>query len=57
MKPKYALISVGKDNKFKHPNKEVLNNLKDSKIYRTDRDGSVMFKIVNNKFKIETCSP
>ena len=55
--PKYSLISVGKDNKFGHPNKEVLNNLKYSKIYRTDQDGSIMFKIKNNKLKIETCAP
>ena len=38
-------------------NKEVLDNLKESKIYRTDQDGSIMFKIKNNKLKIETCSP
>ena len=57
IKPKYSIISVGKNNRYGHPNKEVLNNLKDSKIYRTDQDGSIMFKIKNNKLKIETCSP
>ena len=55
--PKYSIISVGKNNRYGHPNKEVLENLKDSKIYRTDQDGSIMFKIKNNKLKIETCSP
>lgn len=55
--PKYSIISVGKNNRYGHPNKEVLNNLSDSKIYRTDQNGSVMFKIKNNKLKIETCSP
>ena len=55
--PKYGVISVGKNNKYGHPNKEVLNNLADSKIYRTDRDGSIMLKIKNNKLKIETCIP
>ena len=55
--PKYSIISVGKKNRYGHPNKEVLNVLKDSKIYRTDQDGSIMFKIKNNKLKIETCSP
>lgn len=55
--PKYSIISVGKNNRYGHPNKEVLNNLEDSKIYRTDQDGSIMFKIKNNKLKIETCSP
>ena len=55
--PKYSVISVGKNNRYGHPNKEVLNNLENSKIYRTDEDGSVMFKIKNNKLKVETCSP
>ena len=57
IKPKYSIISVGKNNRYGHPNKEVLNKLDDSKIYRTDQDGSIMFKIKNNKLKIETCSP
>ena len=48
---------MGKNNRYGHPNKEVLENLKESKIYRTDEDGSIMFKIKNNKLKIETCSP
>ena len=55
--PKYSIISVGKNNRYGHPNNEVLNNLENSKIYRTDQDGSIMFKIKNNKLKIETCSP
>lgn len=57
IKPKYSIISVGKNNKFGHPNKEVLDTLNDSKIYGTDQDGSIMLKIKNNKLKIETCSP
>ena len=55
--PKYSIISVGKNNRYGHPNKEALDNLKNSKIYRTDQDGSIMFKIKNNKLKINTCSP
>ena len=55
--PKYSIISVGKNNRYGHPNKEVLENLKDTKIYRTDKQGSIMFKIKNNKLRIETCSP
>ena len=57
IKPKYSIISVGKNNRYGHPNKEVLNNLDNSKIYRTDQDGSIMFKIKNDKFQIETYSP
>ena len=56
IKPKFSIISVAKKNRFGHPNKEVLNNLKQSKVYRTDQDGSIMFKIKNDKLKIKTCS-
>lgn len=55
--PKYSIISVGKNNRYGHPNKEVLNTLENSKIYRTDQDGSIIFKIRNNKLKIKTCNP
>ena len=55
--PKYSIISVSKNNKFGHPNKEVLDNLSNSKIYRTDIDGSIMFKIKKDKLRIETYSP
>ena len=55
--PKYSIISVGKNNRYGHPNSNVLDNLKYSQIYRTDIDGSVMFKIKNDKLKIETCAP
>ena len=55
--PKYSIISVGKNNRYGHPNKEVINVLENSKIYRTDKDGSIMFKLKNDKLKIETCTP
>ena len=54
---KYGVISVGKNNRYGHPNKEVLDNLDDTTIYRTDKDGSIMFQIKNNRLKIETYAP
>jgi len=57
IEPKYSIISVGKNNRYRHPNKEVLDNLSESKIYRTDIDGSIMLKIKNNKLQIVTCTP
>ncbi|MBE6149249.1 MAG: DNA internalization-related competence protein ComEC/Rec2 [Firmicutes bacterium] len=57
IKPKYSIISVGKNNRYGHPNDIVLDNLENSKIYRTDENGSIMFKFKNNKLKIETYSP
>lgn len=55
--PKYSIISLGKNNRFNHPNIETLNTLKDSKIFRTDQDGSIVFTINKNKLKIETFNP
>lgn len=55
--PTYSIISVGRNNRYGHPNKETLENLDNSKIYRTDIDGSIIFKIKNNKLEIETCPP
>jgi len=55
--PKYSIISAGKNNRYGHPNDSVLDILDNSKIYRTDEDGSIMFKIKNNKLEIETCFP
>ena len=54
---KYSIISVGKNNRYGHPNDSVLENLNNSKIYRTDQDGSIMFKVKNDKLKIEICAP
>ena len=51
------MVPVGKNNRYGHPNKEVLNTLEDSKIYRTDQDVSIMFKFKNNKLELETCPP
>ena len=56
IEPKYSIISVGKNNRYGHPNNVVLENLEDSKIYRTDPDGSIMFTIKNDKLKIEICA-
>lgn len=44
--PEYAIISVGEGNGYRHPDKEVIDRLyeKDITIYRTDLDGSIVFK-------------
>ena len=55
IKPKYSLISVGKNNRYGHPKNSVLDTLKNSKIYRTDENGSIEIKINRNKYKIKTC--
>ena len=55
IKPRYSIISVGINNRYGHPNKETLDNLVNSKIYRTDLNGSIIVNIKNNKLSIDTC--
>ncbi len=55
--PKYSLISVGKNNRYGHPKKEVLKTLSKSKIYRTDKDGSIKITIKPKVYNIKTCAP
>lgn len=56
IKPKYSIISVGLNNKYNHPSKETLNNLKNTIIYRTDYDGTIKVKINKKKLKITNYS-
>lgn len=44
--PEFAVITVGKDNKYNHPHKIVMDRLKSDsiKIHRTDECGNVVFK-------------
>lgn len=53
--PKIALIGVGKNNKFGHPNSGVMERLEmiGCKIYRTDKSGEITIKM-NKKVQIET---
>lgn len=57
IKPKIALIGVGKNNKFGHPNKEVLERLNRLKclIFRTDINGEITIAANSNgKYKIKS---
>ena len=44
--PTYALISVGKDNKYGHPSPEIIGRLEQfgTKILRTDESGTIILK-------------
>jgi len=44
--PEYAVISVGADNKYGHPNKEVIDLLNEfgSKILKTSESGTIVFE-------------
>lgn len=54
--PKYAIISVGKDNSYKHPHKEIIQKFKQfgTKIYRTDQLGTIMVHSNGSEFRITT---
>lgn len=50
--PSIAVISVGENNSYNHPNEDVINRLNGNKIkiYRTDKDGTIIFS--SNGLKI-----
>ena len=54
VKPKISLIGVGENNKFGHPNDDVISRLENigAKIYRTDKMGEISI-MVNSKGKIK----
>ncbi len=55
--PKYSIISVGRKNKYGHPNKETLKVLKDSNVYRTDTLGTIEVKINKTEVTFTNYSP
>ncbi|MFK4171067.1 ComEC/Rec2 family competence protein [Paenibacillus lautus] len=56
VKPRYAVISAGKDNKYGHPKSVIINRLKKSKVtvYRTDTQGTITAVSDGTKIKFET---
>ena len=51
--PDIAVISAGKDNKYGHPHKETLENLKDVRVLRTDLDGDIKVISDGERYKIK----
>ena len=56
--PQYALIGVGKNNKFGHPSDSTIQtlNTKKTKIYRTDQKGEITIKTNGKKINIKIIS-
>lgn len=54
-KPKYAIISVGKDNEYGYPKQVVLDKLDElnTNVYRTDQLGTIILTSNGNDIKIE----
>lgn len=55
VRPRWAVISVGRGNSYGHPTDEVLQRLAahDIQIYRTDHDGAVTFYTDGHKCTVE----
>lgn len=53
--PKYTVISVGVNNIYRHPSQITLDKLEKigSKIYRTDKDGTILMKSDGVNIKVE----
>ena len=51
--PSISIISVGKDNKYGHPSKKTLDKLKNTEIYRTDLDKTIIIKTDGNKLDVK----
>ena len=51
--PTYGIISAGEGNRYGHPHHEILDLLQDEdiRIYRTDRDGDIAFRVSENKIE------
>ncbi|WP_290440712.1 ComEC/Rec2 family competence protein [Lactococcus formosensis] len=56
IKPKVALISAGKNNRYKHPSQETLHQLtaRGIKIYRTDQQGAIRLLYKKGSWQIQT---
>jgi competence protein ComEC len=56
LQPRYAIISVGYENRFGHPHGETLQRLHDeqAKIYRTDENGAIVFTMDGRHLSVET---
>lgn len=56
IRPRYTVISAGKDNMYGHPHNEVLSDFENigAEVLRTDRNGDITFYIDNGKITAKT---
>ncbi len=56
LRPQYAVISVGYNNRFGHPHPDALARLAaaGATVLRTDRDGAVVFRSDGERLTVET---
>ena len=51
--PEIAVISAGRGNPYGHPNPLVLQRLRGTKLYRTDRDGAVRVSLMGDDLVVQ----
>jgi competence protein ComEC len=56
VEPVFAVISVGVDNSYGHPNRDVLERLRQhhTVVYRTDQDGLITIRADGHRLHVET---
>lgn len=56
VKPRYAIISVGKDNDYGHPTKKILDRLDEygCEVHRTDKEGTIILTTDGENIEINT---
>ncbi len=56
LKPRIAVISCGRNNRYGHPHEELLKRLCDvgTKVYRTDKSGAISINVRKNRMDIRT---
>jgi len=54
--PSLGIISVGKDNTYQHPSKEIIKRWETigTKIYRTDEEGTIILEADGNEITVKT---
>nr|WP_256438992.1 DNA internalization-related competence protein ComEC/Rec2 [Virgibacillus sp. MSJ-26] len=59
IEPLYALVSVGENNTYGHPAKEVIDTLEDNGVFimRTDQQGAIIYKFKDNEGTFLQYSP
>lgn len=59
LNPELAIISCGRNNRYRHPSSETINSLKDLEISykRTDIDGTITLKMSKKNVTINTVPP
>jgi competence protein ComEC len=58
VEPVFAVISVGLDNSYGHPNRDVVERLRQHRavVYRTDQDGLITVRSDGHRLRVETPS-